>query len=273
MWIHDHRLSRRRMREYRTSIYVWSTLLIKVDSDITQSANTSQHGLLIVGRILLGFGSIVLEISQNKLYAHWFAGSTLSFVVAIDLAWNSLTSIIARLSAVPMSRLGGWYGWALWIPSFVIMFCTLIVLAYIWFESQVPEVYRPVRGSRTRDQGLNGFGRFKFAMLSITQLSVASRRLRKCSTDVDDADLFRPMFFWILCGTGKLTLVSNSPHETPHLTPPCRNIPERSSNSLQRQPGRYPRKDKGNIDVSCWIQFVSPKCRYGLYGSCTWVVL
>lgn len=74
-----------------------------------------------------------------------------------------------------MSRLGGWYGWALWIPSFVIMFCTLIVLAYIWFERKVPEEYRPVKGYRTRGQGLKGLGRFKFAILSITQLYVSSR--------------------------------------------------------------------------------------------------
>lgn len=133
-----------------------------------QSANTSQHSLLIIGRILLGFGSIVIEISQNKLYAHWFAGSTLSFVVALDLAWNSLTSIIARLSAVPMSRLNGWYGWALWIPSFVIMACTVIVIAYIFFERKVPEVYRPRKGSQVTQ--LKGLARWKFAVVSITQL-------------------------------------------------------------------------------------------------------
>jgi len=137
-----------------------------------QSANTSQHSLLIVGRILLGFGSIVIEISQNKLYAHWFAGSTLSFVVALDLAWNSLTSIIARLSAVPMSRLNGWYGWALWIPSFVIMACTVLVIAYIFFERRVPEVYRPKKGSQSTQ--LKGLGRWKFAIVSITQLYVFS---------------------------------------------------------------------------------------------------
>jgi hypothetical protein len=139
--------------------------LVRADN---QSANTSQHSLLIIGRILLGFGSIVIEISQNKLYAHWFAGSTLSFVVALDLAWNSLTSIIARLSAVPMSRLNGWYGWALWIPSFVIMACTGIVIAYIVFERRVPEVCRPRKGSQVSQ--LKGLARWKFAIVSITQL-------------------------------------------------------------------------------------------------------
>ena len=156
-----HRISRCCLREH--------PIPSQRQADI-QSANTSQHSLLIIGRILLGFGSIVIEISQNKLYAHWFAGSTLSFVVALDLAWNSLTSIIARLSAVPMSRLNGWYGWALWIPSFVIMACTLIVIAYIVFEKRVPEVYRPRKGAQVTQ--LKGLGRWKFAIVSITQLYV-----------------------------------------------------------------------------------------------------
>jgi hypothetical protein len=154
-----HRFSRSSLCTYLTSLSPHAN---------HQSANTSQHSLLIVGRILLGFGSIVIEISQNKLYAHWFAGSTLSFVVALDLAWNSLTSIIARLSAVPMSRLNGWYGWALWIPSFVIMACTVLVVAYIFFERKVPEVYRPKKGSQSTQ--LKGLGRWKFAIVSITQL-------------------------------------------------------------------------------------------------------
>jgi MFS family permease len=146
--------------------YSWIHRTIRSSS--SQSANTTQYSLLIIGRILLGFGSIVIEITQNKLYAHWFAGSTLSFVVALDLAWNSLTSIIARLSAVPMSRLNGWYGWALWIPSFVIMFCTLIVIGYMIFEKKVPEIYRPKKGYQTTQ--LKGMARWKFAIISITQL-------------------------------------------------------------------------------------------------------
>jgi Na+/H+ antiporter NhaD/arsenite permease-like protein len=67
-----------------------------------------------------------------------------------------------------MSRLNGWYGWALWIPSFVIMACTVLVVAYIFFERKVPEVYRPKKGSQSTQ--LKGLRRWKFAIVSITQL-------------------------------------------------------------------------------------------------------
>jgi hypothetical protein len=193
----------------------------------------------------------VIEISQNKLYAHWFAGSTLSFVVALDLAWNSLTSIIARLSAVPMSKLNGWYGWALWIPSFVIMACTVLVIAYIFFERKVPEVYRPKKGSQSTQ--LKGLGRWKFAIVSITQLYVTPLPHITYLTN-------RPMFFWILCGTGKSTLSRS----TTRLMD--RNIPKRSENSLQRQSSRHSGKDKRNINPSGRIQFIPPKRRHCIYG-------
>jgi len=223
-----------------------------------QSANTSQHSLLIIGRILLGFGSIVIEISQNKLYAHWFAGSTLSFVVALDLAWNSLTSIIARLSAVPMSRLNGWYGWALWIPSFVIMACTVLVIAYIFFERRVPEVYRPKKGSQSTQ--LKGLGRWKFALVSITQLYVnlspisPSNETDQCSSGSSVVPVS------LLCRLQMIRLMG-------------RNIPERRKDSLQRQPSRHSRKDKRNFNPSGRIQFVPPKCCDCFHGPPHWFIL
>jgi hypothetical protein len=133
-----------------------------------QAANTNAYELLIAGRILMGLGSIVIETSQNKLYAHWFSGSTLAFVVALDLSWNSVTAIISRLSAVPMSRINGWYGWALWIPCIICVCCTGIVLGYILFERSIPRTYRPKRGYEV--EAVQGMKRWKFAIRTVTQL-------------------------------------------------------------------------------------------------------
>ncbi|BEJ14818.1 hypothetical protein CspHIS471_0405850 [Cutaneotrichosporon sp. HIS471] len=119
------------------------------------AASSNNYQLLIGGRIVMGLGSIVLEICQSKLYAHWFSGSWLATVIALDLAWNSVTVVIARVSAVPMSRLGGWYGWALWIPTIVCAACTFIVIAYLVFERRVvPKRYRPITGRQVHKQRL-----------------------------------------------------------------------------------------------------------------------
>lgn len=92
----------------------------------------------------------MIETVQNKFYAHWFAGSNLGMVIAIDLAWNACTYMIGRLAAVPMSRVNGWYGWALWIPSFVCMASLLIVIGYLAFEKAIGKAYAPDNGAHVR---------------------------------------------------------------------------------------------------------------------------
>ncbi|WVR03906.1 hypothetical protein IAU60_000905 [Kwoniella sp. DSM 27419] len=142
------------------------------------SANTGKIGLLIGGRILMGFGSAVVETCQYKLYTHWFTGSKLATVIAIDLAWISVISVCARLAAVPMSLLNGWYGWALWIPCVLTVLSAMAVIGYYYLEKSLPVEYRPGNGATVRGKvGLKGW---KFAMGQMTSL---------------------PMFFWMLCGT------------------------------------------------------------------------
>jgi hypothetical protein len=58
--------------------------------------------------------------------------------------------MIARLAAVPMSQINAWYGWALWIPSMIIVACTGIIVGYLFYERSVPEIYRPCNGSDVR---------------------------------------------------------------------------------------------------------------------------
>lgn len=104
----------------------------------------------------------VLETTQYKLYTHWFSGAWLGLIIAIDLAWISVTSVCARLAAVPMSRINGWYGYALWIPNVITVGSFLAVVAYWWLERSIPERYRPLNesdvraGQRTGSVGVRG---------------------------------------------------------------------------------------------------------------------
>ena len=62
----------------------------------------------------MGFGSIVLDGAQNKLLAHWFGGTHLGLALASSIAWSRVVTVVAKTTAVPMSHLGGFWGWALW---------------------------------------------------------------------------------------------------------------------------------------------------------------
>lgn len=145
-----------------------------------QSANTGHYGLMVGGRVFMGLGSIVIESTQNKLYAHWFTGSNLAFVVGLDMAWRSVITIIARVTAVPMSRINGWYGWALWIPAILSTLCVFLVIGYLFYERSVPAQYRPV--NVTTNAEIVGWKRVKVALKRITELSVGHRRHIICAS-------------------------------------------------------------------------------------------
>lgn len=110
----------------------------------------------------------VIETSQNKLYAHWFKGSTLALVIAMDLSWGQLTAMVARLVTIPMAQINGWYGWALWIPAMLTVLCTAIIVGYLLYERSVPEAYRPDNGRVVRRE--MGKSPLKLVWRNISQL-------------------------------------------------------------------------------------------------------
>lgn len=110
----------------------------------------------------------MIESTQSKLYAHWFKGSSLAFVFALDIAWSRITSVFSKASAVPMSEINGWWGWALWIPTIVCAVNMGLVLAYWWFERVVPREYRPALGKDARAK--EGWDRRKFSLTTLWRL-------------------------------------------------------------------------------------------------------
>ncbi|WVQ95901.1 hypothetical protein IAU59_003000 [Kwoniella sp. CBS 9459] len=156
-----------------------SSIFVLIGALVTSSsANANNYGMLIGGRIIMGLGSTVIESTQNKLYAHWFRGSNLALVFALDIAWNRITSVFSKAAAVPMSEINGWWGWAQWIPTIVCGFNMALVLAYWAFERSVPKKYQPALGKDARI--VEGWSKRKFQYGTLLRL---------------------PMFFWIMCGT------------------------------------------------------------------------
>ncbi|ORX34136.1 major facilitator superfamily domain-containing protein [Kockovaella imperatae] len=142
------------------------------------AANTGNYELLIAGRVIMGLGSTVIESTQNKLYAHWFQGSWLACVFGVDIAWNRITGIIAKVTAVPMSNINGWWGWSLWIPAILCASNLGWVMLYWWFERSIPVQYRPPLG-RDASKSENWRQR-RFGLKTLYRL---------------------PMFFWVFCGS------------------------------------------------------------------------
>lgn len=125
----------------------------------------------------MGFGSTILEGTQNKLFAHWFHGSWLAFVIGADIAWGRIVSIVIPATAVPLANVSEWWGWALWVPFFVCCLSTAATVAYWLFERKVPRKYRPVLGRHAKAK--EGEARkIQWNLLRVL-----------------------PKFFWVLCST------------------------------------------------------------------------
>lgn len=123
---------------------------------------------MLGGRIIMGFGSTIIETTQNKLYAHWFHGSQLGLTFGIDVAWNRVISIIAKATAVPLSNVDGWWGWALWIPTILCAFNLVLCCVYWFYERKVPKAYRPVLGREAYSK--EGWSKRKFPIRALGNL-------------------------------------------------------------------------------------------------------
>ncbi|WVW83550.1 hypothetical protein I302_105571 [Kwoniella bestiolae CBS 10118] len=95
-------------------------------------ANTSKFSMVVGGRVLMGFGSM-------------------------DLAWSRVLSVISRSTAVPMSMINGWWGWALcprffWLFAGIQIFQTSVIGVY---SSNLADIQTQTRGTSKLAAGYN----------------------------------------------------------------------------------------------------------------------
>ncbi|KAF9047172.1 MFS general substrate transporter [Hymenopellis radicata] len=152
----------------------WGTMLcstfIFVGAVISASgSNVESFTLVVVGRVILGLGSTVIESASSKILAHFFQQRGLAFVYGLDIAWGKVIVLIAKATAVPMRDSTSFWGWALWIPA-IVCFANLIQNAVFvwWMIYHLPEWTRMPTG-RT-NAAANGSPRRMLPDLKILKL-------------------------------------------------------------------------------------------------------
>ncbi|CAE6457712.1 unnamed protein product [Rhizoctonia solani] len=120
------------------------------------SAVGAQHntfGPVLGGRLLMGFGSTIIEIIPQKIYCHWFRGRGLAFVLGLDVSWGKVVVLVAKATAVPMSKVGGEWSWALWIPAIACGANIVLTFAYMMWIRTLPQKVRMLSAQeRARSQ-------------------------------------------------------------------------------------------------------------------------
>ncbi|KAH6970942.1 major facilitator superfamily domain-containing protein [Ilyonectria sp. MPI-CAGE-AT-0026] len=102
-------------------------------------SNQDSFSLVLSGRIIMGFGSTVIESCTSKILAHWFQHRGLGLVYGLDLSIGKLIVLIAKATAVPMRDASSFWGWALWIPAIVCFVNLLQNAFYFWWARSRPE--------------------------------------------------------------------------------------------------------------------------------------
>ncbi|KAK2738354.1 major facilitator superfamily transporter [Colletotrichum kahawae] len=106
---------------------------------LAAGSNNDSFTLVVTGRVIMGFGSTVIETCTSKILAHWFQHKGLGLVYGLDLSIGKLIVLIAKATAVPMRDASSFWGWALWIPA-IVCFANLIQnIFYVWWARSRPE--------------------------------------------------------------------------------------------------------------------------------------
>ncbi|KAG7059138.1 hypothetical protein JMJ77_0006506 [Colletotrichum scovillei] len=163
-------------------------------------SNQDSFALVVAGRVIMGFGSTVIETCTSKILAHWFQHKGLGLVYGLDLSIGKLIVLIAKATAVPMRDATSFWGWALWIPAIVCFANLLQNIFYVWWVWIRPAWTRMPTGQQrareiTRRERLQAGN----TEVATTNTSKSTRTLRALP---DWSSLLRvPRFFWLVACT------------------------------------------------------------------------
>ncbi|KAB5594017.1 Transcription factor atf1 [Ceratobasidium theobromae] len=105
-------------------------------------AQRQSFGPVLAGRLLMGFGSAIIEIIPQKIYYHWFRGRGLAFVFGLDISWGKVIVLIAKAGAVPMTSIRGEWSWALWVPAIICGVNVVLTFGYMVWIRTLPQQVR-----------------------------------------------------------------------------------------------------------------------------------
>jgi MFS family permease len=106
--------------------------LILFGSLITSLGAGKSFVVMLIGRIVFGFGSEAALLVTNKAIARWFKGKELGFAYGLNITVMRLGTILALRFSAQIAEWTGSWRWSIWagtIVMFVSFVCFLIYLA------------------------------------------------------------------------------------------------------------------------------------------------
>ncbi|CAJ0762656.1 21313_t:CDS:2 [Entrophospora sp. SA101] len=103
---------------------------------VALSTHLISFHVMVLGRIMYGIGSGTIVTIQTAILSHWFKGKGLAIAVGVQIAAarlvsSLLSSFLANLTVIPITRVTGFYGYAFWFASFLCLTSFTINLIYV----------------------------------------------------------------------------------------------------------------------------------------------
>lgn len=107
--------------------------VLSLIGSICVSTGHRHFGILVLGRLLFGFGAESMSVTAQKMLAHKFKDSILSLAFGLQIFWGQLGSCLVFVVMPILNEKLGTIG-ALWTVPIIAIFSLGTTLAYYWIE-------------------------------------------------------------------------------------------------------------------------------------------
>jgi len=111
--------------------------LILLGSLITSLGAGKSFIVMLIGRIVFGFGSEAALLVSNKAIARWFKGKELGFAYGLNITVMRLGTILALNSAAQIADWTGTWRWSVWAGTIVMFVSFICFLIYLVMDRDV----------------------------------------------------------------------------------------------------------------------------------------
>jgi len=111
--------------------------LILLGSVITSLGAGKSFAVMLIGRIIFGFGSEATLLVTNKVIARWFKGKELGFAFGLNITVMRLGTILALNTAAQVANATGTWRWSVWVGTTIMFVSFILFLVYLVMDKDV----------------------------------------------------------------------------------------------------------------------------------------
>lgn len=111
--------------------------LILLGSLITSLGAGKSFWMMLIGRIVFGFGSEAALLVTNKVIARWFRGRELGFAFGLNITVMRLGTILALNTSAQIAGRAGTWRWSVWAGTIVMFVSFIFFMIYLLLDRRV----------------------------------------------------------------------------------------------------------------------------------------